>query len=64
MVDPHVAYTVPQAHEITHLPRDLLYRALEDGRLRGVRRGRRWIVGGSALITFVESLGDIDRGSA
>lgn len=58
MVDPHVAYTVSRAHEVTRLPRDLIYRALEDGRLRGVRRGRRWIVGGSALIAFIESLGE------
>ena len=58
MVDPHIVYTVPKAHKATNAPTDLLYQSLRDGRLKGVRRGRTWLIGGAALIAFLEKLGD------
>jgi excisionase family DNA binding protein len=57
VVDPHVCYSAPEAIAMTGLPRAMFYEALESGEIKAVRRGRRWIIGGSALIRFMEEFG-------
>jgi excisionase family DNA binding protein len=60
-VDAHRCYTPPEAHEATRLPRDLIYASLRDGSLRAVRRGRVYLIGGAALIRFIERLGEEEK---
>jgi excisionase family DNA binding protein len=49
-------YTVPELRPETHAPRAMLYAALASGELRAVRRGRKWLIPGSAAIAWLEGL--------
>jgi len=60
LIDPHVCYSPPQAIRESRLPRAFLYEALDSGELRAIRRGRRWLIPGAALIRFLEELGAED----
>jgi excisionase family DNA binding protein len=57
VLSPHVAYSAPEAIALTGLPRQMFYDLLEAGEIKAIRRGRRWIIGGTALIRYMESLG-------
>ncbi|MGI8616830.1 MAG: helix-turn-helix domain-containing protein [Actinomycetota bacterium] len=57
MIDPHRCYSAPEAIELTGIPRAMVYDALEAHEIEAIRRGRRWLIPGAALIRFVEELG-------
>lgn len=59
MIDPFRLYSPPEVVRETHAPRALVYEALEDGSLTGIRRGRRWWVAGSAVQEWVERLAEV-----
>jgi excisionase family DNA binding protein len=40
-----------------HVPRAMVYDALESGELRAVKRGRSFLIPGSAVLLWLEGLG-------
>lgn len=42
----------------TRCPRSLVYASLENGSLRGIRRGRSWLIPGAAVLSWLEQLGE------
>lgn len=53
MFDPHRFYTPAEVRTLSHAPRELVYAALDRGELRAIRRGRRWLVPGSAVLDWL-----------
>lgn len=56
MFSPHRFYSAPEVIRESGAPRALVYEALEDGRLRAIRRGRRWLVPGQAVSDWISSV--------
>jgi hypothetical protein len=56
VIDPHKTYSPGQVWREVGCPRAMVYADL-GVRLRAVRRGRRWIIPGSAVIQWVEAMG-------
>jgi excisionase family DNA binding protein len=57
VIDPHTVLTPPEIARATQAPRDLIYEAIRSGALPSVRRGKRFLVGGAAVIAWLEGLG-------
>lgn len=55
--EPDRCYRAPEVWRRGHLPRQLVYDALACGELRAVRRGRSWIIPGSAVLSWLEGFG-------
>jgi hypothetical protein len=54
--DPHRFYSAPEVWAESGAPRELVYGALARGELRGIRRGRRWLIPGVAAIAWLEEV--------
>jgi excisionase family DNA binding protein len=52
MFDPARFYSAPEVWRLSHAPRDLIYEALRSGELRSIRRGKRWLIPGSAALEW------------
>lgn len=50
-------YTAPEVWRLSHAPRALVYEALARGDLPAYRRGRRWLVPGSSVLSWIETRG-------
>lgn len=57
MFDPHRFYTADEVRTIAHAPRDLVYRSLVKGDLQALRRGRRYLIPGAAVIEWLDRMG-------
>lgn len=55
--DPHRFYTAPEVWRASHAARAQVYEALLRGQLRAVRRGKRWLIPGRAVIEWLERAG-------
>ena len=53
MFDPVRFYRPAEVRELARAPHALVYRALERGDLRAIRRGRVWLIPGRAVIEWV-----------
>jgi excisionase family DNA binding protein len=53
VISPSRFYGVDELRRETGAPRQLLYDALTSGELRAIRRGRRWLVPGSAVLAWM-----------
>ena len=60
MIDPTLFYRPREICRETHAPRELVYAALSTGELRAIRRGKRFLVPGGAVL---EWLGTQSNGS-
>ena len=58
MIDSHRVFRPREIRDATGMPLQAIYDALQANELRGVRRGKWWLVGGSAVIEWMESLGE------
>jgi len=48
-------YSPTEVWKETHAARAQVYQALDDGQLRAIRRGRRWLIPGSAASEWVDA---------
>jgi excisionase family DNA binding protein len=48
-------YSPTEVWKETRAARAQVYQALDDGQLRGIRRGRRWLIPGSAASEWVDA---------
>jgi len=55
--DPHRFYTPAEIRTISHAPRELVYRSLMSGELQALRRGRRYLIPGQAVIEWLDRVG-------
>lgn len=55
--DPARFYSAPEVWRLSGAPRSFVYEALASGDLPAIRRGRRWLVPGMAVIRWLESAG-------
>ena len=56
MIDETRFYSVAELKTETNAPRDLIYASLESGELHAIRRGRRWLIPGGAVLAWIRSL--------
>jgi excisionase family DNA binding protein len=54
---PDRCYRASEIWRGAHVPRSMVYAALEAGELRAVRRGRTYLVPGAAVLSWLEALG-------
>lgn len=53
---------VRESAQVSGVPRDALYEAIREGRIRVIRRGRRLLVPTAELARFVESEAALEEG--
>jgi excisionase family DNA binding protein len=63
MIDPQRFYTVSELRTEARAPRQMIYEALESGELRAIRRGRRWLIPGRSVISWLATAAIGGRGS-
>lgn len=51
--EPARFYTAREVYELSRAPRELVYTALDSGELRAIRRGRRWLIPGGAVLEWI-----------
>ena len=50
-----LAYTIPEAIKVTGIGRTTIYSMLQDGRLKGIKNGRRTLITAEALKELIAS---------
>jgi len=60
--EPQRFYTPDEVRRESRGPRALVYEALRSGELQAIRRGRRWLIPGSAVLDWIDNLTDGNGG--
>jgi hypothetical protein len=56
--DPSRYYSAPEVWRRSHAPREYVYTSLKTGQLRAIRRGKRWLIPGSAALEWIGATKD------